>query len=165
MLWFALAADPDAKPRAEQVAALNAALVLLADHELAASTFAARVAASAWAGPYRVILAGLGPLGGALHGGAGLAVEALLDEVAAGADPGAALDALIAAGPVPGFGHRVYRDRDPRADHLLARLGLERGRPFPPSAERGRPYPPIARVRSTAIGGSAGKVDHASWGS
>jgi citrate synthase len=65
-----------------------------------------------------------------LHGGAGLAVEALLDEVAAGADPGAALDARIAAGGVPGFGHRVYRDRDPRADHLLARLGLlDRGRP------------------------------------
>jgi citrate synthase len=123
-LWVALA-DSEAKPRAEQVAALNAALILLADHELAASTFAARVAASAWAGPYRVILAGLGPLGGSLHGGAGLAVEALLDDVAAGADPGAALDALIAAGPVPGFGHRVYRDRDPRADHLLARLGRD----------------------------------------
>jgi citrate synthase len=123
-LWVVLA-EPDAKPRAEQVAALNAALILLADHELAASTFAARVAASAWAGPYRVILAGLGPLGGSLHGGAGLAVEALLDEVAAGADPGAALDALIAAGPVPGFGHRVYRDRDPRADHLLARSGRD----------------------------------------
>jgi citrate synthase len=125
-LWIALATD-DAKPRAEQVAALNAALVLLADHELAASTFAARVAASAWAGPYRVILAGLGPLGGSLHGGAGLAVEALLDEIAAGADPGATLDALIVAGPVPGFGHRVYRDRDPRADHLLARLGRDPG--------------------------------------
>jgi citrate synthase len=123
-LWVALA-DSEAKPRAEQVAALNAALILLADHELAASTFAARVAASAWAGPYRVILAGLGPLGGSLHGGAGLAVEALLDEVAAGADPGNALDALIVAGPVPGFGHRVYRDRDPRADHLLARLGRD----------------------------------------
>jgi citrate synthase len=123
-LWIALATDA-AKPRAEQVAGLNAALILLADHELAASTFAARVAASAWAGPYRVILAGLGPLGGSLHGGAGLAVEALLDEIAAGADPGATLDALIAAGPVPGFGHRVYRDRDPRADHLLARLGRD----------------------------------------
>jgi citrate synthase len=122
-LWSALASNADAKPRAGQVAALNAALILLADHELAASTFAARVAASAWAGPYRVILAGLGPLGGSLHGGAGLAVEVLLDEVVAGADPGAALDVLIAAGPVPGFGHRVYRDRDPRADHLLARLG------------------------------------------
>ncbi|HJZ36070.1 MAG TPA: citrate/2-methylcitrate synthase, partial [Solirubrobacterales bacterium] len=133
-LWRALAADPEAKPRAEEVSALNAALILLADHELAASTFAARVAASAWAGPYRVILAGLGPLGGSLHGGAGLAVEALLDEVAAGADPGAALDTLIAAGPVPGFGHRVYRDRDPRADHLLTRLGLDRGRPLLPIA-------------------------------
>jgi citrate synthase len=127
-LWDALA-DGDAKPRPEQVATLNAALILLADHELAASTFAARVAASAWAGPYRVILAGLGPLGGALHGGAGLKVEALIDQLAAGTDPGPAIDARLAAGPLPGFGHKVYRDRDPRADHLLERLGLERGRP------------------------------------
>jgi citrate synthase len=133
-LWPALARD-DAKPRPEQVAALNAALILLADHELAASTFAARVAASAWAGPYRVILAGLGPLGGALHGGAGLAVEALLDQVAAGVDPGTALDARPAAGPLPGFGHRVYRDRDPRADHLLERLGIATLCPLSP---RGR---------------------------
>jgi citrate synthase len=123
-LWVALA-DHDLKPRPEQIAALNAALILLADHELAASTFAARVAASAWAGPYRVILAGLGPLGGALHGGAGLEVEALLDEVAAGADPGEALDARLASEPIPGFGHRVYRDRDPRADHLLDRLSFD----------------------------------------
>ncbi|HEX3737633.1 MAG TPA: citrate/2-methylcitrate synthase [Solirubrobacterales bacterium] len=127
-LWRALAVG-DQKPRPDQVAALNAALVLLADHELAASTFTARIAASAWAGPYRVILAGLGPLGGSLHGGAGAAVEAMLDDVAAGADPGAVLDARLAEGPVPGFGHRVYRDRDPRADHLLARLALDRGRP------------------------------------
>jgi citrate synthase len=134
-LWVALAAD-DARPRPEQVAALNAALILLADHELAASTFAARVAASAWAGPYRVILAGLGPLGGSLHGGAGLAVEALLEEVAAGADPGAALEARIAAGGVPGFGHRVYRDRDPRADHLLERLGIATPCPLSPSGRQ-----------------------------
>ena len=135
-LWVALA-EGDVRPRAGQVKALEAALNLLADHELAASTFAARVAASAWAGPYRVILAGLGPLGGALHGGAGAAVEAMLDEVADGADPGAALDPRLTSGaapgaalnarrspgPPPGFGHRVYRDRDPRADHLLDRLG------------------------------------------
>lgn len=121
-LWAALVGE-DAKARTGQVKALEAALILLADHELAASTFAARVAASAWAGPYRVILAGLGPLGGALHGGAGAAVEEMLDEVAAGADPGATLDARAASGPPPGFGHRVYRDRDPRADHLLDRLG------------------------------------------
>jgi citrate synthase len=141
-LWTTLAAG-DAKPRPDQVGALNAALILLADHELAASTFAARVAASAWAGPYRVILAGLGPLGGALHGGAGLAVEALIDEVAAGADPGATLDARATEGSVPGFGHRVYRNRDPRADHLLDL--------FAPN--RGRPYPPIAPVRTTALDG------------
>jgi citrate synthase len=142
-LWRALAAG-DAKPRPEQIAALNAALILLADHELAASTFAARVAASAWAGPYRVILAGLGPLGGALHGGAGLAVEALLDEVAAGADPGAALDAAAANGPLPGFGHRVYRDRDPRADHLLERLPRGTGATLlDAAAERGLPAPNV----------------------
>jgi citrate synthase len=152
-LWVALATDASAKPRPEQVSALNAALILLADHELAASTFAARVAASAWAGPYRVILAGLGPLGGALHGGAGLAVEALLDEVAAGADPGTALDAAAANGPVPGFGHRVYRDRDPRADHVLERLDLNRGRPLAPRPERGRPLAPTTGQKTTAPGG------------
>jgi citrate synthase len=131
-LWVALAGG-NARPRPEHVATLNAALILLADHELAASTFAARVAASAWAGPYRVILAGLGPLGGALHGGAGLTVEKMLDEVAAGADPAAVLDARIAIGGVPGFGHRVYRDRDPRADHLLERLGISTRSPLSPS--------------------------------
>jgi citrate synthase len=150
-LWGALA-DGDSKPRPEQVAGLNAALILLADHELAASTFAARVAASAWAGPYRVILAGLGPLGGSLHGAAGLEVEALLDEVASGADPGAALDARISSGGAPGFGHRVYRDRDPRADHLLERLDLlDRGRPELTRSARGRPELAIASLRSTAV--------------
>jgi citrate synthase len=143
-LWMALA-DGEAKARAEQVAALNAALILLADHELAASTFAARVAASAWAGPYRVILAGIGPLGGSLHGGAGLAVEALLDNVAAGTDPDAALDACAAAGPVPGFGHRVYRDRDPRADHLLARTSpdADAAALLAAAANRGLPAPNV----------------------
>jgi citrate synthase len=143
-LWGALAGG-DSKPRAEQVKALNSALILLADHELAASTFAARVAASAWAGPYRVILAGLGPLGGALHGGAGVAVEALLDEVVAGADPGEVLDARLAEGPVPGFGHRVYRDRDPRADHLLERLAPDplAAALLDAAAERGLPAPNV----------------------
>jgi citrate synthase len=144
-LWGALA-GADAKPRAEQVKTLNAALILLADHELAASTFAARIAASAWAGPYRVILAGLGPLGGALHGGAGAAVEALLDEVAAGADPGEALDTRLgAASPLPGFGHRVYRDRDPRADHLLDRLSPDplAARLLDAAAERDLPAPNV----------------------
>jgi citrate synthase len=149
-LWGALASG-DGKPRPGQVKALEAALILLADHELAASTFAARVAASAWAGPYRVILAGLGPLGGALHGGAGAAVEALIDEVAAGTDPGAALDARLAAGPVPGFGHRVYRDRDPRADHLLSLLLPDRGRALAPTPGQ----------RTTALAAAGGLLEAA----
>jgi citrate synthase len=159
-LWVALA-EEDAKPRPEQIAALNAALVLLADHELAASTFAARVAASAWAGPYRVILAGLGPLGGSLHGGAGLAVEGLLDEVAAGTDPGAVLDARIATGGVPGFGHRVYRDRDPRADHLLERIDLPAAQDLlAAAAERELPAPNVdfalaALVKAHGLRGGA----------
>lgn len=121
-LWAALRADGSA-PRPAQLAALDAALILLADHELAASTLAARVAASAWADPYRVVLAGLGPLGGALHGAASLAVESMLDAVIAGDDALGVLECRRAgAGGVPGFGHRVYRDRDPRADHLLDRI-------------------------------------------
>jgi citrate synthase len=120
-LWCGLR-DDGRPPRPAQLAALNAALVLLADHELAASTFAARVAASAWADPYRLVLAGLGPLGGSLHGGASLAVETLLAEAGSPIGAFAAVEQRVAAGLVPGFGHRVYRGRDPRADHLLGRL-------------------------------------------
>src|SRR5579875_3704742 len=120
-LWRALRTDAG-RPRPAQVGALNAALVLLADHELAASTLAARVAASAWADPYRVVLAGLGPLGGSLHGGASLAVEAMLRTAATPAGAFALLERQIATGGAPGFGHRVYRSRDPRAVVLLERL-------------------------------------------
>jgi citrate synthase len=121
-LWAAL--DPEGqRPTAVQLKALNAALVLLADHELSSSALAARVAASAWADPYRVVLAGLGALGGALHGAATLASEATLAELAGSGDVRAVLDRHLGLElPLPGFGHRVYRDRDPRADHLLAYL-------------------------------------------
>jgi citrate synthase len=119
-LWAVLAPD-DRRPGPRQLQALDAALVLLADHELAASTFAARVAASAWADPYAVVLAGLGPLGGALHGTAGTEVERRLRAFAAEAGDRELADWL--ADPAPaGFGHRVYRGRDPRADHLLGLL-------------------------------------------
>ncbi len=119
-LWHRLSTE---RPRPAQLRALNAALVLLADHELAASTLAARVAASAWADPYLVVLAGLSVLGGTLHGAASGAVEALLaplDDPAA--VPGALGERLRAGEPLPGFGHAVYRDRDPRADLLLELL-------------------------------------------
>lgn len=122
-LWTVLAPD-DRAPGPAQLQALDAALVLLADHELAASTFAARVAASAWADPYGVVLTGLGSLGGALHGAASSEVERMLTAAAGPDGPARALgDRLSADGPPAGFGHRVYRDRDPRADHLLDLVG------------------------------------------
>lgn len=116
-LWPKLCAAP-ATP--VQLAALNGALVLLADHELAASTLAARVAASTWADPYRVVLAGLGTLDGPLHGRASDAVLSLLaDAAAAGAL--AAVGARLRSGDlVPGFGHKVYTAPDPRGTALLA---------------------------------------------
>jgi len=119
-VWSALSGGRSARPA--QLSALDAALVLLADHELAASTLAARVAASAWADPYRVVIAGLGPLGGALHGGAPDTVHAMLAAIPSPEEAFGALESRRAAGAVLGFGHRVYTDRDPRADHLLVRI-------------------------------------------
>jgi citrate synthase len=117
-LWHKLCPDP---PRPALLEALGAALVLLADHELAASTLAARVAASVRADPYAVVATGLGALGGALHGGASLGAEAML---AAARDPAGAPrvvgDLLRRGERVPGFGHFVYRSGDPRAGLLLA---------------------------------------------
>jgi citrate synthase len=110
---------------------LDAALVLVADHELAASTVAARVAASVRADPYAVAAAGLATVSGSLHGGASLAVEALLAEIER---PGLApRQAKLQAGRVlgerlrrgerlRGLGHPLYPDGDPRAAYLLARL-------------------------------------------
>jgi citrate synthase len=100
--------------------ALRAALVLLADHELAASTLAARVAASVRADPYAVVATGLGAVGGALHGGASLGVEAMLAAAAAPAEVPRAVGSLLRRGErIPGFGHFVYRAGDPRAAFLL----------------------------------------------
>jgi citrate synthase len=99
---------------------LNVAMVLLADHELAASTLAARVAASMRADPYAVVATGLGAMGGALHGGAALGAELMLasaespDEV-----PRVVGDLLRRGERLPGFGHFVYKDGDPRANLLL----------------------------------------------
>jgi citrate synthase len=127
-LWSCLSPlDPD--PRL--LAVLDAALVLLADHELAASTVAARVAASVRADPYAVAAAGLATLSGSLHGGASLAVEALLAEVGrpgftprqARARAGRVLGERLRRGErLRGLGHPLYPDGDPRAAYLLGRL-------------------------------------------
>jgi len=106
------------------VRVLNAALVLLADHELAASTLAARVAASMRADPYAVVATGLGAMGGALHGGAALGAEIMLESADSPADAPRVVGDLLRRGEkLPGFGHFVYRDGDPRADLLLRLIG------------------------------------------
>jgi citrate synthase len=102
------------------VAALDAALVLLADHELAASTLAARVAASVRADPYAVVAAGLGVLVGPMHGGASLGVERLLRSIPTPASAASVLgEHLRRDDRIPGIGHAVYKNGDGRATRLL----------------------------------------------
>jgi citrate synthase len=102
------------------VSAVQTALVLVADHELAASTLAARVAASVRADPYAVVATGLGAVGGALHGGAALGAEVMLGSAAGPADAPRMVGDLLRRGErIPGFGHFVYKSGDPRAVLLL----------------------------------------------
>ena len=115
-LWGGLTAQRSA-PAA--VATLNAALILLADHELAVSTLAARIAASARADPYSVVLAGLGPLAGPLHGAASRHAYDLIAAATAHGPEAAIAQALESFGRIPGFGHHVYATGDPRARVLI----------------------------------------------
>lgn len=102
----------------DAVPAINTVLVLLADHELNASSFAARVAASTGAGAYACISAALATLSGPKHGTASELVAAFAD---AHPDARAAARAAKRSGELPpGFGHSLYPDGDPRAVPLLA---------------------------------------------
>jgi len=137
--WSASIAGPQAQPRASGSAAerllaslgarpsrdaahaVDRALILCADHELNASTFAARVTASTGADLYACLGAGLHALGGPKHGGVTARVEALLREVERPARARQVVQARLARGEaIPGFGHALYRDGDPRARALLA---------------------------------------------
>jgi len=101
-------------------ALLGAALVLCADHELPVSTFAARCVASAGANPYAVVAAGLCAMRGVNHGGQVELVEAFLGEVEATGDALGVVGARLRRGErVPGFGHPLYPDGDPRGAALL----------------------------------------------
>lgn len=107
-------------PKTQAKAALDLALVLLADHELNASSFAARVAASTDAPLLACMLAALCTLSGPRHGGACDRVEALLDEAATLARPSDVVERRLRRGdPIPGFGHPLYPHGDPRAQPLL----------------------------------------------
>ena len=110
------------RPNATAVRAFDVALVLHADHELNASTFAARVAAATLTDIYSAMVAAIGTLKGPLHGGANADVMRLLLEI--GEDASGDRTEQVIRGKlgrkekVPGFGHRVYRTEDPRATHL-----------------------------------------------
>ena len=107
-------------PSATAERALDIALILHADHELNASTFAARVVAATLSDMHSAITAAIGALKGPLHGGANEAVFRILESIdASGADPVDFVKGMLAQKKkIPGFGHRVYRTEDPRATHL-----------------------------------------------
>jgi citrate synthase len=112
-----------ALPSKEQVAALDAYLVTISDHGLNASTFASRVIASTKAGLTSSVLAAVSALKGPLHGGAPGPVLDMLDAVGSEAHAKTWLGAALDRGErLMGFGHRIYRVRDPRADALKGAL-------------------------------------------
>ncbi len=108
------------RPSPEKKACLNAALGLLVDHGMAASTFAARIAASTRADPYSIVSAALGVFAGILHGAPSGDVHRLLSNAERSKDPAVAIGALLQRGEAtPGFGHVVYRQEDPRYSALM----------------------------------------------
>jgi citrate synthase len=124
------------RPDALAVRAFDCALVLHADHELNASTFAARVVAATLSDIHSAVVAGIGALKGPLHGGANAEVMKMLLDFGAGATPetveATIRGKLASKEKIPGFGHRVYHTMDPRAVHLrqLSKdLGTRSGQP------------------------------------
>jgi len=122
------------KPSETATRTLDIALILHADHELNASTFAARVIAATLSDIHSAITGAIGALKGPLHGGANEGVMKLLLTIdKAGADPVDYVKNMLAAKQkISGFGHRVYKTEDPRATHLRRmseKLGTDSGQP------------------------------------
>ncbi len=129
-----LGAQPSAEPVHRQVAGawapdaadaaelFRVALVLLADHELNASTWTVRSAASTGLSVYDALIAGLAALKGPRHGGAGPLAAMMLADLLDGDIAARIRDRVALGQPIPGFGHTIYRNGDPRADVLLAAL-------------------------------------------
>lgn len=140
-----------AAPPTAVVRAVDTALVLLAEHGLAASTVAARVAASTGTDVSGVVAAGLAVLGGPRHGGASRRAHALITAALATGDARGALRPLLARGlDLPGFGHPRYPAGDPRTALLLRRL-----RPVAGSAPVLRVVRALAREAARAGHGEA----------
>ena len=122
------------KPSETATRTLDLALILHADHELNASTFAARVIAATLSDIHSAITGAIGALKGPLHGGANEGVMRLLLTIdKEGADPVEYVKNMLAARQkISGFGHRVYKTEDPRATHLRRmseQLGKDAGQP------------------------------------
>jgi citrate synthase len=107
------------RPSADLVAALDRALSLLADHELATSTLAVRVAASTRTSAFVAFAAGFAALEGPLHGSASAAVHRLLERCAEAGPAHSIADVSSSRRPIPGFGHAVYRGVDPRFTPMM----------------------------------------------
>jgi citrate synthase len=155
------------------------ALVLLADHELNASTFAVRVAASTGASLSASVLAGLAALSGPRHGAHYLRVRAFLDEAEVLGVRATVRRRLQQGVAIPGFGHPLYADGDPRARALLARIALsgleaeavaavDEAAGVPPNVDfalcaltRAAGLPPEAPFGLFAVGRCAGWIAHA----
>jgi citrate synthase len=151
----ALGLDDDAAPLVERV------LVLLADHELNASSFTARVAASTGADPYACVAAALATLSGPKHGTASLDVARFADEVGAPDAARAAVRALARKHQAPpGFGHTLYPDGDPRARPLLdaaaALPGTKRSRTLLAIVQATKGTAPNVDVGLAALGAALG---------
>ena len=110
------------RPSGLATRAFDIALILHADHELNASTFAARVAAATLTDIHSTIVAAIGTLKGPLHGGANADVMRMLLGIGPSGPPGKVEEVIRAKlarkEKIPGFGHRVYHTEDPRATHL-----------------------------------------------
>jgi citrate synthase len=119
------------RPNAMEIKAFDVALILHADHELNASTFAGRVAAATLTDMYSAVVAAIGTLKGPLHGGANAEVMKMLLDLGETAG-GDRIDEFVRGKlarkeKIPGFGHRVYKTEDPRATHLR-QMSLELGK-------------------------------------
>jgi citrate synthase len=131
--WNLLHGIRGVEPDPQHVRDLDVCLILHADHELNASAFSARVTASSLSGLYSSVMAAIGTLKGSLHGGANEAVMRMLAEVGSPARLDGYLDQQLADGAkIMGFGHRVYKEGDPRAKilkQMSARLTRATGQP------------------------------------
>src|SRR5881409_440273 len=115
-------------PTPLEVKTFDVALILHADHEFNASTFAARVTAATMSDLHSAITSAIGALKGPLHGGANEQVMLMVQKIKTPANADSFIRKLLADhGRIMGFGHRVYRVEDPRAKHLK-RLATELGR-------------------------------------